>query len=173
MIEDILFGFFLFCIVMAVPAFIWPRRFSPCAPGLNNLHFLAAFLWIVFAALLFCWRAVLMFHTLYGWTWQVGIVTALASFLTVVAVQNYRNAQKVQLYSPYKFAMIKKIALAGWPGMDKEERLRHIDDLARTVDEDIERLYQCERQNPGSNEKAIANLNQVRNDIKLLRMIHE
>lgn len=173
MLEDILLGLSAAFAIMAVPAFIWPRRFSPCAPGLNHLHFLAAFLWLKFAAMFFCWRATLRFHAVYGWTWQVAVAALLAAGLTGIAIQNYRDAQKVQLYSPYKFAMLKKIALAGWPGMDKEEILRHIDDLARTIDEDLKLLYQCERQKPGSNEKAIANLNKVRNDITRLRMEYE
>lgn len=165
-------GFAALCAVMGVLAFIWPRRFSPCAPGLNRVRTVGLFLWLGFAAVLFCWSTVCYAYQHLGWTMPLGLSVLAAVAVTGCAVWNYQRAQKMQLCAASKLDSLMKLARAGWPGMDKNEILRHLDDFAASVDDDLEVLHELEKQKPGSTQKHMETLKNLRADIQKLRKVH-
>lgn len=162
-------GFSALCVVMGLLAFISPRRFSPCAPGLNRVRSVGLFLWLGFSAVLFCWSTVFYAYQHLGWTMPLILSVFAAVAVTGCTVWNYQRAQKVQLYTASKLEALMKLTRAGWPGMDESAILRLVDDLASSVDADLEVLHELEKQKPGSMQKHMKNLKKLRTDIRELK----
>lgn len=82
------------CFALAVPAFFWPNRFSPCAPAYRHKRVLGPLLWLSFGFTLRCWAKLLYGYALFGWCTEMAILAPMAVVITGLTAWNFWRVQK-------------------------------------------------------------------------------
>lgn len=94
MLVTILSALSWLCFALAVPALLWPRRFSPCAPAYRHRRLLGALIWLSFGFMLRCWFKLMQGYALFGWCTQMAILTPMAVLVTGFTLWNFWRVQK-------------------------------------------------------------------------------